>query len=540
MGSHDAPTAPVPDRPAPDVAARDRSHLPAPAAGRRTKLVGLALLALWLLYLVPIWLAPALPFVDLPWHLASATVVRDYRAPGNDFAEIYALKLFPRPNVLHLAFTSARLFPSVEFANRVFYSLYALAVPGLLLLLVRAYGGSDWFALLGFLLLYNFSTNYGFTEFTAGIPIILMVLLALTLQHRRPTALNTLAAMAALAALYFAHAMAAMFGILFALAYALVRPVDRWRSALGQVLVPLPAIFLMGLWSLRDPGGAGHTRPLGWLIFFYKRRFLPEWPERLLDFLTLDNRALFGPRAGPLAAAAFACCVLIPLAYGAVGAWRGAKGTRLRLSELRADRRLPLFAFVGCAAALFVLVPPGVPPYWNFYQRFSAFIFLGAIVLGSTLRRRILPDRLLAMAAVALVVAHGASWGEHILAFGKEARDLDALLPPPETGRVLCPIVKDVSYYRGEPEVFLHFVDYYTVWRKGVVAMQFGAGSSPVWRRVGLERLPTIWNCLPDRNVDYAVVRADAAGEALDREGFALQEARGEWRLYHRPGRPGG
>ena len=90
------------------------------------------------------------PFLDAPNHLAMATIYRYYGEPGNHFTDYYLIDTVLKPNVFHLFFCGSKLFPSVEFANKLFYCLYVILFPTAVLLVLRRLGGNSWFGLLIF------------------------------------------------------------------------------------------------------------------------------------------------------------------------------------------------------------------------------------------------------------------------------------------------------------------------------------------------------------------------------------------------------
>ncbi len=154
------------------------------------------------------------PFTDLPNHLAAATISRYYDDPSNRFAEFYALDRFLKPNVFHQSFCGLPLFPSVEAANRAFLCLYVLLLPLSVLLVIKRMGGNRWFAFLSFLLLYNYNASWGFVGFIFALPLVLISLLVSTGFIERPTPLRGFASAGLLAALFFVHALAALFSVL--------------------------------------------------------------------------------------------------------------------------------------------------------------------------------------------------------------------------------------------------------------------------------------------------------------------------------------
>src|SRR5262249_29596818 len=117
---------------------------------------------------------------------------------------------------------------------------------------LRALGGNPWFALLALLPLYNFSVGWGLVDSVAAIPLTLLLFLLLVRHFARSTAWTSLAASAALALIFFAHAQALLFGlVLFG-----VMAVVRFRGDIGRtarhLACALPAAAIFGLWWVRD------------------------------------------------------------------------------------------------------------------------------------------------------------------------------------------------------------------------------------------------------------------------------------------------
>src|SRR5687767_3131427 len=96
---------------------------------------------------VPTWIGgSALPLLDLPQHLAVASVLRHHGDPAWGFAQYFDChwtKLTPYWTyyVVTLFFSQ---FTSVETATRVYLTLYAVAFPWAGIAICRAFGASPW------------------------------------------------------------------------------------------------------------------------------------------------------------------------------------------------------------------------------------------------------------------------------------------------------------------------------------------------------------------------------------------------------------
>ena len=117
------------------------------------------------------------PFIDLPMHLTQATIFRYFGEPDNVFNEYFTIHPAAlQPNTFHFLFCTLKIFPSVEFANKIFICFYVLLFPISVLLIIKKFNGNVWYAVLSFLFLYNFSVTWGFMGFMMGIPFILLLL----------------------------------------------------------------------------------------------------------------------------------------------------------------------------------------------------------------------------------------------------------------------------------------------------------------------------------------------------------------------------
>jgi len=143
-------------------------------SGSSKKLFLAVFAALVILHAFALSSSRLLPFTDLPNHLAASTIVRHYGEFGTEFTKYFSVDLFPKPNVLYIAFCSAKIFPSVETASRVWYLLYALLLPLSVLMLIRRLGGALWTSVLSLLLLYSYPVCWGFTGYMMAIPLVLL------------------------------------------------------------------------------------------------------------------------------------------------------------------------------------------------------------------------------------------------------------------------------------------------------------------------------------------------------------------------------
>ncbi len=456
-----------------------------------------------------------LPFIDLPNHLANATIYRHIGEPGNEFARYYSVhSLFPNANVVHLAFAGSKLFPTVEFANRAFYVVYLTLVPLGVFLLIREAGGNRWYTLLSFLVLFNLNVVFGFTGFTAAIPIVLFVVWTAVRSFRGGIAWSVAVA-PLLVLLFCAHALTFIFG--FSL-YCLLCVLDRRRWPRLAAAIPAACVFAM--WWSRRPA---EESTFGYMRDYYWNHYFWNLPRRAM-FPLMDFYQILPGAAGPILAIVISLALLVPLI----------KYRRMLFTGL-ANRPAAILALYGAFCCM--TLPPEIPREPVLYQRFSIFLFLGAIVLLSLLpasRRRIGVMFAAALVFTGLRV-------HYFREFNRENANFNARFLPPANERMA-----GVMYehgFRNWP-LYIHFPNYQIIWNKGIASTaaidyRFGV----VRRSASTEELPFYREWIsqePDYQGDYdameyVLVRGNPPAHWLDgskREpGFDEVRRAGNWRL---------
>ncbi len=476
------------------------------------------------------------PFVDLPNHLATASIWRHYGQRTNDFAMYYRVRALAQPNTLHPFLCSLPLFPTVELANKILYASYVVSVPLLILLLVRKLHGNPWFSLLSLLLLYNFNVSWGFVGFTLAIPIVLTLIYLLLSLPWRASWLRDAAVGAILIALFFTHLLVTVFCVLLYSLWCFYTHRTSRRLILTRLLPVAPVLgLIVAFWLTHEHGT--HVNTLGFLLWYYRHEYIGSLPRRI-HLLYIDNHHLLAGGAGRYLGGLFSMTILLAAVSGLHGTWR---------SVLRAlaDNRVKLMVvFLLAAVGCYTLLPQHLPGQAILYYRFSCFVWLFLIVLGSALAGGKWKG-FLAVSFSLVCLVHLALSVEYFAQFNRENRGFTKeLLPDEAQGRVLAGLPYDYGF-RGTP-VYIHFQDYNIVWKRGVtvsaiVDYRFGT----IRRKVGTEVLPAAKHSLlrwvgrrrdyrgQYADVDFVLVRGDLPERAaLYFEHFRCLKTRGKWRLY--------
>jgi hypothetical protein len=520
-----------------------------PAFPKDNKLFTAIFLVLLSAHLILVASTRLFPFTDLPDHLAAATIARHIGEPSNQFSEYYTVEAFGKPNTFHLIFCSLRIFPSVEFANRVFFLLCVALVPLATLWVITKLGGNRWFSLLSFLLVYNLNVNWGFVGFAFAIPLVLAFYCLFILDTHALESISSVSFAAAfLVLLFFVHLLAALFCILLLCLRLAIGGATSRRAVFGSMLVLVPFLVIISLWWRGEPRDHAAPGTLAFLSSYYRDLYLETFAHRRGIFV-FDNCHLYEGARGYAIALAFSAAIIIPAgafllkrprASSRVGMQRPAD-TGTGMTPLAPA--LPLF--LGSLLCSLIL-PNEIPQQAVLYERFSVFLLLSIVICGSALAPRPLP-RLAPSVFAALAVFHFALWSDYFISFNRENAGFNkSFLAPAESDKKLAGLVYDYRY-RGRP-TYIHFPSYYIVWEKSIAtAMITDYRFGPVRRNVNRPGLPRYLEWVARigdydgryRDMDYLLVRGTASIPARYLKGFGAMRVSGTWALYERiPLRP--
>jgi len=488
----------------------------------------LIVLALFtVLYVGHIVALDVLPMIDLPYHLAAATIYRDRDAPGNNLAEYYSVDVFPNPNISHLVFCGAEVFSSVETANKVYLCLYVVLLPLSVLLLIRKLRGDPWFTLLSFTVLYQYSFSWGFVGFTMSVPFVLFFFYGLLGHAENPSTSRRIVLSSLLLLLFYMHILSAVLCAAMLLLHCVAGGRTKFGRAAKDALILVPVLILIVVWRASLPDGA---EGLG-VGTYYRSEYLPTLYRRAAFFFW-DNFALYASVKGWIVAACFSIFIVhFPLVSWAKRRPSG-KPWKLNLST----EHLLLVA----ALLFYLILPRRIPGTAHLYERFSVLVLLALILLGSRVVSQGRP-RVMRIAIVGVCLLHFGLWTDYHVAFRADGSSFGReILPDGEGNGRLASLIFEPDF-RGRP-VYNHFQDYYTVWKRGVTVSKVGDFRYyPIRKKVSTTVLPIYnewigkWGRYDGRyrDMDYLLVKGRLPEDMREHvERFAEEEAAGDWRLY--------
>ncbi|MEO0102989.1 MAG: hypothetical protein ABIK81_04755 [candidate division WOR-3 bacterium] len=507
------------------------------SSGGRNILFHSVFLILILLHLLTFLNLRVYPFVDLPMHLAIGTIFRFYGAADNQFSQFYLLDFSFQPNTFHPLFCSFRFFPTIEFGNKVFFSLYLILLPLSLFLIVKRLGGNLWYTIALFPILYNYNVHWGFVGFVISIPLFLLFFYSLI--NYSPGIWNAKKLILAIFFLlfFFTHILAGFFTLFFFLLFILwhfwCKKISL-KSLLKESIVILPFLIIISIWWQRKKPYEVQDLLL-FLFHYYKAEYLPTFLARA-RLMILDNRHLYPGFWGRFAGLFFSISLLAPTVF-----WLYKK--KVWKSFFAAMRNYPLsLPFLLAFASLFsyLLLPDRLPGEWSIYQRFSVYFFLAVIMINSIVfaakfrRVGIFFISLISFFHFLLYLDYFRSFAQETSSFTKD------IFPQVRQNQKLAGLIFDYQF-RGKP-IYIHFPDYYIIWCTGIATTSFlDYRFTPVSRKVGNDILPPYEGFVgQDRiydgryaNMDYLLVRGEIPNSAKEKlEGFKMVKSLGNWFLY--------
>lgn len=472
--------------------------------------------------------ARLLPFIDLPNHLAEATIYK-FHEPGNLLASYYKPTPWYFPNTFHTVFCS--LFPSVEIGNKIFHILYIILLQGSVFLVIRQLRGNPWYGVLALLFTYNYNVTFGFVGFAISIPILVILFYAILVYIEQPRFFLNVVISFLLILLFFMHAQNALMGLVIYGCMMLHHyRKDLIRFLIHCVLVPLPLLMIIFAWWFnRDAQEEGST--LGYLIDYYRSDYFQSFYMRF-RIVVFDNFQLREGLPGLIIATLFFICVITPVL--AARPWK-----HFAWKKASADVIYPAILF-AIIAICYLFAPDKLPGQTPIFQRFCTIAMLSFIILGSVMLRDA-HFRWLKPLTIAAVVAYMALWAEYFYGFNRENAEFNheffAGVQPEDK---LAGLIYD-NTYRGR-KLYIHFPNYHIVWNHGIAASKIIDYRFGVVRRAAPEsELPYYEELIGEnyypqpqyKNLNYLLVRGTAPViQDGNLSAFSLFRHQGDWKLY--------
>lgn len=401
------------------------------------------------LSVVPIWLSPHLPMVDMPQHAAQIVAMKEIWAGNETFTQLYQINWFTPYLLGYLLLYVVSLVVPVAVATQILVSIAVVSVSWLTGALLRAAGADarwKWVAIPGS---YGFAFYWGFLSFIVATPVALLFLIQAIRFARQPTLRNALATAAFSVFLFFCHVIVLCFVSLAALGYLVgcnYRNIRQLaiRSLPFAAPLPLIAIWLVATYTTEI---SASSTPMA-----YGGPFLGRLYQLLLQ---PTGRDVFSPFFTVPAAAAV---VLLPVLAGS------------RFSP-RPERWLPF----AVGLLVFFIIPGYIMNAGFIAYRLGIFLtplWLMAWDAPSEGSARPSEQNLewLALPIVLLWVVFNVG---RFSAFAGDSRSFDTLMAAAEPNRRVAAMVEENTTRWFSTPVYMHHVAWYTSTHRGIVDFNF-------------------------------------------------------------------
>lgn len=341
------------------------------------------------------------PMTDLPFHAASASILRHFGDPAYHFKEQFQIEPLKVPYWTHYGLTALLAIPfSIVTATKLATIVLLAQLPIGLAVLFRGMKKSPLLGLFGLGFVWNTLTHWGFINFVGALGLFCMVLGLTFLVLDRPTRRRQIGLALVLVLLFGTHIFRFPFAIAAVVgATVLLYPATRrWKEALLPVL---PSVALAALWYVRrdrDGTGPGDVKPSSHLDFTR----LNEIPRDLFNGIVGSEELSRATTSLQVLAAVF---VIGLLGFFVERRFRGlgARGFGFHAGT---------HAVVACCAAvffyMFLVLPMQIGVWWYVYPREVVAASFVALGLCPDLPRAA-PLRVLAALGIAFVTSRQAS-----------------------------------------------------------------------------------------------------------------------------------
>jgi hypothetical protein len=490
------------------------------------------------IYLISFFIANAivlfsvefLPFIDLPNHLAEATIYKFYGEPGSIISHYYQPTPWFFPNTFHPVFCS--IFPSVELGNSIFHLFYIVLLQLALWLAIRELNGNPWYGMLGLLFTFNYNVTYGFVGFAISIPTLILLFYVILKDIHSEKLILKIVTAALLVILFLMHAQNALLGLVLFGFMTLYKYHRSIKSILIRgLLIPLPLLLMIfAWWFTRESEKEGST--LDFLLNYYQTEYFQNFGLRFRIFV-LDNFQLFEGLQGIVIAIAIVAAVILPLLFFKI--WN-----IVTRHELTHNVVFALILFTATFLC-YLFLPDKLPGQTPLFQRFCTIVILSFVILMSVLLKNI-QSKTLPFYVMICSVLYLSLWFHYIIDFNQQNSQFNSQFFKQTKSGALVGLIYD-NKFRGR-KVYIHFPNYFLVWQKGVVASKIIDYRFGVVRRVATEAQIPFYDELigegyryhPEySNLDYVLVRGEAPVQP-DKNllHFKLINVVGLWKLYGR------
>ncbi len=497
---------------------------------RKDKIFYLIFLSFITLHLYWIISLNILPFIDLPFHLAASTIFKHLTESQYCFWEYYSIPTLLKSNIFHMVFTSLKIFPSIEFGNKIYYIIYIIIFPLSSLLFINYINGNKWFSLLSFVFIYNHNVHWGFTGFTLSVPLIIIFVLFIIRFFENQNFLNISILTALLLIIFFMHFQNALFCILiFSIVFILKIKIS-YKFIYKYIIILAPTLILMYIAYTFDTTNPEHNL-IPFLVSYYCNDYIYSIVERIKVLAVIDNFYFIQGAFGSVVAIFFVMSFIMPLIF-----YFYYKYKKHYSNSITDNYSYYLFIFISCSLSCYLFLPNIIPGQNIIFERFSVFFMLALIIFCAYCYKVIEISRIFKFFIVLIILFHFIIVSFYYNDFKNETKNFNEnLFPNNSTCNRLSGIIY-ANTFKGRP-IYIHFPMYFTVWKKGITTGLVDYRFFVIKRKADFNKLPYYREWIGDtrdykneyKELEYILLKDKSP---LNIEGFEMIKQTNDWYLY--------
>ena len=462
-----------------------------------------------------------LPMVDLPEHAAQLSIWQQWNDPAFGHQATYEFHPFVPLQTAYLLVVILGFVLPLQIALKVAVLGLVLGVPLSTGYMLKKLGLDPWLVFFAFPIAFSYSFYWGFINFLAAIPLVILLTVFVDTYSQSPTRTRALALGLFFLVLFLTHPLAFGYAGFVLGPLILIRAPDV-PSAIRRALPLLLALSVAVVWVVLSASGQDiDLAPKIWKLS----------AGRLIDFF---NQIVGTGNLTGLIWGLVVLTVPFVLGYRFHSSWK---------------RRIPL----TLAVVVFFTFPWDLWSVLFVYRRFAVFTLpLLLFALQDSPDGRA-PARIQKMAPVTLAVIWLSVLNVNFYAFGKEASQFDPLIQriPPHKKVLNLALDYESPFVPGP--VYAGFAKWYQVERGGTMDPSFAGvfHNRFQYRSEVNPDLPTLFQSIRGETdwsaqaaaYEYFIVRAESpnASEALRRIGPTLEDrlvpvasSGGKWWVFKR------
>ncbi|MBN1634716.1 MAG: hypothetical protein JW917_11175 [Ignavibacteria bacterium] len=480
-----------------------------------------------LIYIMIVAFIRLFPFIDIPFHISVAAIIKYYGAAGNSFDLYYLIPSLLKSNIFHLLFLNLPFFDDVETANKIFYIIYIIIFPLSIFILIKIFKGNTWFTLLSFFYIFNLVCMWGFTGNTVSIPFFIINLAFCYKYFADKKNIYLVLIFLNLLLIFFCHFQTAIYSLLLFIIFIVMFYRKSLKFIFNSLAVVIPLVSLMVYIYLLD-ASENYENIFVYFFKYFKDGFLGSVVLKIQVFFVNEHFHWGEEPYGSVIGSAISILIMFPVLALLLK-------RKIKNSE-KNNKKLILHTVIITSLVFFFLLPEDIPGQNIVSYRFSIYFFTAIIVLLSIQNfSNNFIKKYFSVAIILLFIFTGYT-AEYFISFHNENREFNSdfysdLKQNDRLGGLIY-----APMYRGRP-VYIHFNNYFTVWKSGISTGYVDYRYAILKRKVDENILPVAkeWiSVFNNYNNEFSRLEYILVRDTLNREiqNFVKAKSSGKWMLY--------